>query len=128
MLNLRVSFYSPKGEYVYKVVDYASRCVHTYSAYTYTLYVCIYYKYTVYAASMYTYHAGPCLHRAVVTMEDIGVHPGMSFPKHTFGEQDTVANATWAVSTAGEKYAFLLILLDNVYRQSEKYILVAQNE
>ena len=67
-------------------------------------------------------------HRAVVEMEDIGLHPGMSFPKHTFGEQDTVANATWAVSTAGENHAFLLILLDNVYRQSEKYLFVAQNE
>ena len=66
--------------------------------------------------------------RAVVEMEDIGVHPGMTFPKHTFGEQDTVANATWAVSTAGEKHAFLLILLDNVDHHSEKYIFVAQNE
>ena len=60
--------------------------------------------------------------------EDIAAHPGVSFPKHTFGEQDTVANATWAVSTAGEKHAFLLILLDNVHRHSEKYIFVAQNE
>jgi neuronal guanine nucleotide exchange factor len=79
-----------KGDFVYKVVDYASR--------------------------------------AVVEMEDIGVHPGMTFPKHTFGEQDTVANATWAVSTAGEKHAFLLILLDNVDHHSEKYIFVAQND
>lgn len=66
--------------------------------------------------------------RAVVEMEDIGIHPGVTFPKHTFGEQDTVANATWAVSTAGEKHAFLLILLDNVNHHSEKYIFVAQNE
>ena len=67
-------------------------------------------------------------YRAVVEIEDIGVHPGVSFPKHTFGEQNTVASATWAVSMAGEKCAFLLILLDNVDHHSEKYILVTQNE
>ena len=65
--------------------------------------------------------------RAVVEVEDIESHPGVTFPKHIFGEQETVAMATWAVSTANVKNAFLVILLDNALRQSEKYIFVAQN-
>ena len=66
--------------------------------------------------------------RALVEVEDIESHPGVAFPKHVFGEQETVAMATWAVSTANVKHAFLVILLDNVHHKSEKYIFVAQNE
>ena len=66
--------------------------------------------------------------RALVEVEDIESHPGVAFPKHVFGEQETVAMATWAVSTANVKHAFLVILLDNVYHKSEKYIFVAQTE
>ena len=81
---------SPKGDYIYTVVDHSSR--------------------------------------ALVEVEDIESHPGVAFPKHVFGEQETVAMATWAVSTANVKHAFLVILLDNVYHKSEKYIFVAQTE
>ena len=81
---------SPKGDYIYTVVDHSSR--------------------------------------ALVEVEDIESHPGVAFPKHVFGEQETVAMATWAVSTANVKHAFLVILLDNVHHKSEKYIFVAQNE
>ena len=62
--------------------------------------------------------------RAVVEVEDLECRPGVTFPKHTFGEQTTVAQATWAVSTANISDAFLVILLDNAYH---KYIFVAQN-
>lgn len=65
--------------------------------------------------------------RALIEVEDIESHPGVAFPKHVFGEQETVAMATWAVSTANVKNAFLVILLDNALRQTEKYIFVAQN-
>ena len=65
--------------------------------------------------------------RAVVEVEDLECRPGVTFPKHTFGEQTTVAQATWAVSTANVSDAFLVILLDNAYHKSEKYIFVAQN-
>ena len=65
--------------------------------------------------------------RAVIEVEDLECRPGVTYPKHTFGEQTTVAQATWAISTANVSDAFLVILLDNAYRKSEKYIFVAQN-
>ncbi len=65
--------------------------------------------------------------RALIEVEDVESHPGVTFPKHVFGEQETVAMATWAVSTANVKNAFLVILLDNALHQTEKYIFIAQN-
>ena len=65
--------------------------------------------------------------RALIEVEDIESHPGVTFPKHVFGEQEMVAMATWAVSSANVKHAFLVILLDNASHTSEKYLLVAQN-
>ena len=90
LLSSLPSSISPKGDYIYTVVDHSSR--------------------------------------ALVEVEDIESHRGVAFPKHVFGEQETVAMATWAVSTANVKHAFLVILLDNVHHKSEKYIFVAQNE
>lgn len=64
--------------------------------------------------------------RAVVEVEQINSHPGVSFPK--FGEQDPIAKASYAVSTASADHAFLLLFLDNASRKEEHYILLAQNE
>ena len=79
---------SPKGDYIYRVKDYASR--------------------------------------AVVEVEWLDTHPGVSFPK--FGEQNPLAKATYAVSTAGAKHAFLLLFLDSAGNKDGKYTLLAQNE
>lgn len=64
--------------------------------------------------------------RAVVEVEWLDSHPGVSFPK--FGEQNPIAKATYAVSTAGARHAFLLLLLDNASQKEGKYIFIAQNE
>ena len=81
---------SPKGDYLYKVVDHASR--------------------------------------ALVEVENIETLSGMTFPKPVLGDQDPITEAMWAVSVAGSKHAFLLILLDNVHRQTGRYLLLASNE
>lgn len=39
-----------------------------------------------------------------------------------------LGRATWAVSVAEERNAFLLIFLENSLQKSEKYIMVTQNE
>ena len=64
--------------------------------------------------------------RAVVEVEWLETHPGVSFPK--FGEQNTIAKATYAVSAANAKHAFLMLFLDNASQKSEAYIFLAQNE
>ena len=79
---------SPKGDYIYRVKDYASR--------------------------------------AVVEVERLNTHHGVSFPK--FGEQNPIAKATYAVSTANAEHAFLMLFLDNASHKEENYILLAQNE
>jgi hypothetical protein len=81
---------SPKGDYLYKVVDHASR--------------------------------------AVVEVENVETLSGMTFPKPSLGDQDPITEAMWAVSVAGSKHAFLLMLLDNVHRQTGRYLLLASNE
>lgn len=81
---------SPKGDYLYKVVDHASR--------------------------------------AVIEVENIETLSGMTFPKPVLGDQDPITEAMWAVSVAGSKHAFLLMLLDNVHRQTGRYLLLASNE
>ena len=81
-------FCSPKGDYIYRVKDYASR--------------------------------------AVVEVEWLDSHHGVTFPK--FGEQDAIAKATYAVSLANAKHAFLLLFLDNASQKDGNYILLAQNE
>lgn len=83
-----LSLHSPKGDYIYRVKDYASR--------------------------------------AVVEVESLDTHPGVSFPK--FGEQNPISKATYAVSTASSKHAFLVLFLDNASRKEEHYIFSAQNE
>ena len=65
--------------------------------------------------------------RAVVQVEELINHPSVTFPKNAFGEQDPIAMATWAVSTANVKHAFLVILLDNAFHETSRYIFVAQN-
>lgn len=62
------------------------------------------------------------------TIDKLKVLPNVAYPKHVFGEQETVAKATWAVSMAEEHNAFLLIFLENSCQKSEKYIMIAQNE
>jgi hypothetical protein len=65
--------------------------------------------------------------RAVVEVEGLDTHPGVSFPN--FGEQNNpIAKATYAVSTAGARHAFLLLLLDNASQKDGKYIFISQNE
>ena len=64
--------------------------------------------------------------RAVVEVERLQTHTGVSFPK--FGEQDPIAKATYAVSTASAEHAFLMLFLDSASRKEESYILLAQNE
>ena len=86
----RTFFFSSKGDFFYKVVDYASR--------------------------------------AVIEVEKLKMKPQMMFPKHVFGEQETIARAMWAVSTATAEHAFLLVFLENAFQKSEKYIFICQNE
>ena len=80
--------YSRKGDYTYRVMDYASR--------------------------------------AVVEVERLQTHAGVSFPE--LREQDPMAKATNAVSTASAEHAFLMLFLDNASQKEENYILLAQNE
>ena len=85
-----LSLSSSKGDFFYKVVDYASR--------------------------------------AVIEVEKLKAKPQMVFPKHVFGEQETIARATWAVSAAMSEHAFLLVFLENAFQKLVKYIFVCQNE
>ena len=64
--------------------------------------------------------------RAVVEVEWLNAYTGVTFPK--FGEQDPIARATAAVSTANARHGFLLLFLDNASGRKEDYILLAQNE
>ena len=89
-LSLSLLLHSPKGDYLYKVVDHASR--------------------------------------AMVDVESIETLSGMTFPKPVLGDQDPITEAMWAVSVAGTKHAFLLVLLDNVYHQTARYLFLATNE
>lgn len=66
--------------------------------------------------------------KAVVEIEKLKVSQTISYPKHTFGEHETIPRATWMVSSANEPHSFLLILLENSSQKVEKYILVCQNE
>ena len=66
--------------------------------------------------------------RAVVEVENVETLSGMTFPKPVLGDQDPITEAMWAVSVAGSKHAFLLMLLDNVHRQTGRYLLLASNE
>ena len=66
--------------------------------------------------------------RAMVDVENIETLSGMTFPKPVLGDQDPISEAMWAVSVAATKHAFLLILLDNVHRQTSRYLLLASNE
>ncbi len=66
--------------------------------------------------------------RALVEVEWIESHHSVNFEKKMFKEAESVSRATWAVSQAGEKHAFLVILLSNAYKQCAKYLFVAQNE
>jgi len=64
--------------------------------------------------------------RAVVEVEWLNAYTGVSFPK--VGEQDPIAKATAAVSSANAKHGLLLLFLDNAIGRKEDYILLAQNE
>ncbi len=64
--------------------------------------------------------------KAVVEVEWLEFHPGVSFPK--FGEQNPISKATYAVSTANEKHAFMMVFLDNASHKEGNYIFLAQNE
>ncbi len=66
--------------------------------------------------------------RALVEVEWIESHSSVNFEKQLFGEAESVSRAMWAVSQAGEKHAFLVILLSNAYQQCAKYLFLAQNE
>lgn len=66
--------------------------------------------------------------KAVVEIEKLKLSKASSYPKHTFGEHETVARATWLASSANEPHSFLLMLLDNSVQKVEKYVLVCQNE
>lgn len=66
--------------------------------------------------------------RAVIEVEKLKTKTRMMYPKHVFGEQETIARATWAVSTATSDHAFLLVFLENAFQKLEKYIFVCQNE
>ena len=66
--------------------------------------------------------------KAVVEVERLKMNKKITYPKHTFGEHETVAKATWAVSTSNEPHAFLLMFLENATQKAEKYTLVCQNE
>lgn len=76
-----------------------------------------------------SYHVIDYGSKAVIeVVEQLKVLSNVTFPKHVFGEQETIAKATWAVSMAEEPNAFLMIFLENSCQKSEKYILVPQNE
>ncbi len=66
--------------------------------------------------------------RALVEVEWIESHRSVNFEKSMFKEAESVSRATWAVSQAVEKHAFLVILLSNAYNQCAKYLFIAQNE
>ena len=64
--------------------------------------------------------------RAVVEVEWLDAHHGVTFPK--FGDQNSISRATVAVSTANAQHGILLIFLDNASGHKEEYILLTQNE
>jgi len=66
--------------------------------------------------------------RALVEVEWIETHQGVNFEKSAFSKAESVGKATWAVSQAGEKHAFLVVLLANASGQCAKYLFLAQNE
>ncbi len=66
--------------------------------------------------------------KAVAEVEKLKISKTINYPKHTFGEQETIARATWIVSSAKEPHSFLLILLENSSQKVEKYVFVCQNE
>ncbi|XP_064385333.1 rho guanine nucleotide exchange factor 5-like isoform X3 [Halichondria panicea] len=66
--------------------------------------------------------------RALVEVEWIESHRSVNFEKSMFKEAESVSRATWAVSQAVEKHAFLVILLSNAYNQCAKYLFIAQND
>uniref|UniRef100_A0A1X7U728 Uncharacterized protein n=1 Tax=Amphimedon queenslandica TaxID=400682 RepID=A0A1X7U728_AMPQE len=97
--------------------------------FAFTDYVLITKKKTNPKTNAITYRVLDYASKAVLeTIDKLKVLPNVTYPKHVFGEQETVAKATWAVSMAEEHHAFLLIFLENSCQKSEKYIMISQNE